>query len=241
MAAHTALQQPLELDLFEGPFDLLLTLVLREEVDLFELPVAELVEAALGGDGERRWDPDTAGELIIVLAATAELKARRLLGEPMEEEPDQDALEARERLAARLIAYAPFQRAAEWLAARWAERGGPRYRRVPVADARAAAPPGDPAALAAALNRLLETGPEPSLAHLTDRRVSLPELLTRLRDALARGRAVSFERLVGRAGRLEEGMTLIAALELARRGEVRLSQPEPFGDISMQPTRRARP
>ena len=138
MAAPDALQQPMELDLFEGPFDLLLTLVLRDEVDLLELPLLEVVTGALGERARERWDTETAGELIVLLAAMAELKARRLLGEPVDEEPDPDALEARERLAARLIAYAPFPRAAVWLADRTRDSAGPRYRRVPVEGA---APP----------------------------------------------------------------------------------------------------
>ena len=114
MAAPDALQQPVELDLFEGPFDLLLA-VLRDEVDLLKLLV-EVVTAALGERARERWDVETAGELIVLLAAMTELKARRLLGEPVDEEPDLDALEARERLASRLVAYAPFPRAAAWLA-----------------------------------------------------------------------------------------------------------------------------
>ena len=94
----------MSLDLFEGPFDLLLTLVLREEIDLLELPLVDVVAGALGERADERWDADTAGELIVVLAAMTELKARVLLGEPAEEEPDADALEARELLAARLVA-----------------------------------------------------------------------------------------------------------------------------------------
>jgi segregation and condensation protein A len=115
MAVPDALSQPVALDLFEGPFDLLLTLVLREEVDLLELPLVEVVTAALGDGARERWDTNTAGELIVLLAAMAELKAKVLLGEEADEEPDPDAIEARELLAARLVAYAPFQRAARWL------------------------------------------------------------------------------------------------------------------------------
>ena len=100
MPQSDALQQPIELDLFEGPFDLLLTLVLRDEVELLDVPLMEVVTSALGENARERWDTDTAGELIVLLAAMAELKARRLLGEPAEEEPDPDTLEAREALAA---------------------------------------------------------------------------------------------------------------------------------------------
>ena len=225
------LRQPVDLDLFQGPFDLLLTLVLREEVDLFELPLAELVEAALGGEGEGRWDPATTSELVVILAALAEVKARRMLGEPDEDEPDPDAEEARERLAHRLVAYEPFRRAAGWLAEREAAAAGPRYRSVPLETPPAPAPRDDAAELVAAMGRLLGARPEPSLVHMGVRRIALPELIVRLREALARARRVSFDEMVAGRDRLEEGLLLIATLELARRGEARLSQAEPFGDI----------
>jgi segregation and condensation protein A len=239
MAAPDALQQPIELDLFEGPFDLLLTLVLREEVDLLELPLLEVVTASLGERARERWDADTAGELIVLLAAMAELKARRLVGEPADEEPDPDTVEARERLAARLVAYAPFQRAAGWLAERARDSAGPRYRRVPIDGAPPpAAAEEEPERLRAALAAMLLAPPAPSLAHLTSRRVSMPEALARLQAALARARSLSFDALTGGLGPLEEAITLMAALELARRGEVTLAQGEPFGDIAITGARR---
>ncbi len=226
------LQQAIDLDLFQGPFDLLLTLVIREEVDLFELPLAELIPAALGDHAGERWDPPTTSELVVVLAAVAELKARRLLGEQDDDEPDEDAIEARERLAARLIAYAPFQAAAQWLSVRGDEVGGYRYRRVPLEMGDALPPtPTDPDLLRRSIHRLLMARPEPSLAHMGTARVSMPELIGRLQQALARGRDVSFDEVVDGRPTLEEALTLMAALELARRGEVTLRQDEAFGDI----------
>lgn len=228
-----ALAQPLALELFEGPLDLLLTLVLREEIDLAELALAELVGEALGPAGERRYDADTAGELIVLMSALAELKARRLLGEPVEEEPDPDAVEARERLAARLVAYAPFRAAAAWLRARGEECAGSRARRVPLAAVAPAPPAGDAAQLAAAMARLVRARPQPGLGHLVSRPVRLEDLLGRLRAALAGRSRVSFEAHTAGLGRLEEAVTLMAALELRRQGEARLHQPEPFGDIAI--------
>lgn len=228
------LQQDIDLDLFQGPFDLLLTLVIREEVDLFELPLAELIPAALGDRAGERWDPPTTSELVVVLAAVAELKAKRLLGEPDDDEPDEDAIEARERLAARLIAYAPFQAAAQWLTVRGQEVGGVRYRRVPLGLAPAGrVDPLDPLLLVQALQRLLRARPEPSLNHMGPARVSMPELIGRLQQALGRMRSVSFNEMVDGRSTLEEALTLIAALELARRGEVTLAQDTPFGDITI--------
>ncbi len=238
MQPPDALQQPIELDLFEGPFDLLLTLVLRDEVELLELPLLEVVTASLGENARERWDTETAGELIVLLAAMAELKARLMLGEPGEEEPDPDTLEARERLAARLVAYAPFQRAAAWLTQRARDCAGPRYRRVPLAGAPPPPPPAEDAArLRQAMLPLLAAPPQPSLAHLTSRRVSMPQALARLQAALTRARSVSFDALTAGFEPLEEAIALMAALELARRGEATLTQAEPFGDIAITGSR----
>lgn len=231
------LQQPVDLDLFQGPFDLLLTLVIREEVDLFELPLAELIPAALGEHAGERWDPPTTSELVVVLAAVAELKVRRLLGEAEDPEPDPDAMEARERLAERLIQYAPYREAARWLGDRAQGVSVHRYRTVPLAlGAALPARVQDPLTLRRALQNLLTARPEPSLTHMGPVRVSMPELLQRLNRALTRGRSVSFDDVVEGRSTLEEALTLVAALEMARRGEVTLAQSEPFGDITITRT-----
>lgn len=226
------LRLPLELDLFEGPLDLMLTLVLREEVDLAELPVAEVVRASLEGD--EPWDPPTAGELIVLMAALVDLKSRRLVGEDDGDlEPDAEAEEIRERLAQRLIAYAPFQRAAQWLGERDGAAGAVRYRRVPIPDAPRPWSAVEARELAGALERLLLEPPTPSLAHLNTARVNVSEIITRLRTVLAESGRLSFETHVADGGPLREGTTLLAALELAHRGEVTLEQRVPFGDITI--------
>ncbi|MDP9468773.1 MAG: hypothetical protein M3P32_08565, partial [Chloroflexota bacterium] len=94
-------------------------------------------------------------------------------------------------------------------------------------------PKADPRELVEALQRMLHARPEPSLTHMGQARVSMPQLLGRLRDALAAGREVSFDAVVDGRTPLEEALTLVAALELARRGEVRLSQAVQFGDITI--------
>src|ERR1700687_1554668 len=94
----------LDLEVFTGPFDLLLTLVLREEVDLLELQLAEVVLAYLDPLQERgELDLETATEFIVLIAALLELKSRlMLLGEEdelLEIEPEQAA----EELLARML------------------------------------------------------------------------------------------------------------------------------------------
>lgn len=235
--ASAALTQEVEIDLFQGPFDLLLTLLLRDEVDMLELPLADLIEESVTPGIDERWEIDAASQLILLLAAIADLKGRRMLGDDVEDEPDVDALAMRDALIARLVAYAPFQRAAQWLADRLRAAEGPRYRRVPPGTAAPVPVKDEPARLRAAMDKMVEAPPAPSLDHMGVRRRPLPELLGRLRESIARLREVSFDQMVADCDRLEEALTLLAALELVRRGEAELRQDAPFGDIIITGTR----
>ena len=140
----------------------------------------------------------------------------------------------RPRLAWRV---AESQRAAQWLADRLRAAEGPRYRRVPPGTAAPVPVKDDPARLRAAMDKMVEAPPAPSLDHMGVRRRPLPELLGRLRESIARLREVSFDQMVADCDRLEEALTLLAALELVRRGEAELRQDAPFGDIIITGTR----
>src|SRR5205085_3292373 len=105
----------LDLEVFSGPFDLLLTLVLREEVDLLEVELAEVVLAYvehLERSGEL--DLEAATEFLVLIAALLELKSRMMLpGE--EEQLDWEPQEAAEELLARMLEYARYRAAAGFL------------------------------------------------------------------------------------------------------------------------------
>ena len=110
----------LDLDAFEGPFDLLLTLVLREELPLVEVDVAGIVLAFVERLAEREeLDLDACGEFLVLVAALLELKARGLFAGESEIE-DLEPEEAAEELARRLEEYRRIKGAAEWLAERLA-------------------------------------------------------------------------------------------------------------------------
>src|SRR6266536_33506 len=111
----------LDLDAFEGPFDLLLTLVLREELPLAEIDVAGIVLAFVERVAEREeLDLDTCGEFLVLVAALLELKARGLFEEEAAELSDLEPEEAAEELARRLAAYRRMREAAGWLSERLA-------------------------------------------------------------------------------------------------------------------------
>src|SRR5256714_6976872 len=116
----------LDLDAFEGPFDLLLTLVLREELDLAEVDVAAIVVAFLERLLEREeLDLDACGEFLVLVAALLELKARGLFPEEEAELAELEPEEAAEELARRLAEYRRMKEAAAWLSQRPPPGGRP--------------------------------------------------------------------------------------------------------------------
>ena len=163
VSAPSSLAFELDLDAYAGPFDLLLALVLRDGIELVDVPVAEICVAYLErlADDEEL-DLEAASEFLVLVAALCELKARGL--PPVEDEAEEplDAELAAAELAGRLAEYARVQAAAGWLAARRAEvgqllfRSGPPALRPPRPEEHAPVGSGDPAALRAALATLLE-------------------------------------------------------------------------------------
>src|SRR4051794_21757748 len=106
----------LDLEVFQGPFDLLLALVLREEVDLLEVDLAEIVLTYidyLESTGEL--DLEAATEFLVLIAALLELKSRLMLPREEEEGLDMPAEEAADELLARMLEYARYRSAAGWL------------------------------------------------------------------------------------------------------------------------------
>src|SRR5919199_2034996 len=131
----------LDLDVFAGPFDLLLSLILREEVDLLEVDLADVVVSYLdyleaGGE----LDLEVATEFLVLIAAVLELKSRLMLPGEADELLDIDPVEAADELLARMLAARRYRRAAEELAGRLAQESGYRYRSAPLPPALRRAP-----------------------------------------------------------------------------------------------------
>jgi segregation and condensation protein A len=237
----------LDLDVFAGPFDLLLTLVLREEIDLLEVDLAEIVITYID-HLERRGELDLelATEFLVLIAALLELKSRLMLPGEDEEPIELDPGEAAEELLARLLDAHRYRGASGHLVALLAAQEGHRFRsaplppslrRAPLAEASAVY---DPAALGRAMGELLLM-PEPiDVGHLIAPKVSVADRLTYLRRLLRRGR-FDFDEAVERADRVTIAVTLFALLELYKQGELTWNQDEPFGAITVQARVPARP
>ena len=230
---------------FEGPFDLLLHLIARQKVDIWQVSLARITEDYLAEIRRmRELNLEVATEFLVVAATLLELKAARLLPRP-EEGPDEveALLEERDLLFARLLQYRAYKQAAELIAARLEEqaayvpcRSGPleAFNRA-VPDLLAGVTPEQLAQLAA---RALAPAPPPrvSLEHLAaPPKLTVHEAVGELAARL-RGRGpVAFTDLLGPGAPLVEVVVyFLAALELYKRGEVDLDQAQAFGSIVMR-------
>jgi segregation and condensation protein A len=237
----TVAELELDLEVFSGPFDLLLTLVLREEVDLLEIELAELVLTYLDHlEARGELDLDVATEFLVLIAALLELKSRLLLPGAEDEELDLEPAEAADELLARMLEARRYRVAAEHLAALLEAQDGIRYRAV-------APPPHlrrfsldsleacyEPTALGEALGGLLRHPPKIDLRHLPPPRVSVGDRLAHLRRLLReKSGKVSFDEAVRGQDRMTVAVTLFALLELHKRGEATWRQREAFGEIEV--------
>jgi segregation and condensation protein A len=231
---------------FEGPFDLLLHLILKEEVDLWEISLARIVDAFCAEvEQMERVDLDGATEFLLIAATLVELKARRLLPGRDDVDIDEELLrfEERDLLLARLLECKTFQDAARVLNARIAEaaRSAPRTA-GPEEPFRSLAP--DPLerlaldAFVAAARRGLAPKVEPEVRtdHVAPIRASVRDAIETVLALLPGSGTVAFRDLAaGASAKLEVIVRFLAVLELFKQGVVDLEQVENFGELVVRP------
>jgi segregation and condensation protein A len=230
------------LDVFEGPFDLLLGLISKHKLDITEVALSQVTDEFIAyirarADG---WDLDQASYFLLVAATLLDLKAARLLpsGE-VEDEEDLALLEARDLLFARLLQYRAYKEVAAVFAGRMSVQGRRFPRRVPMEPHFAELLPEvllglGAAEFAAIAARALAPRPAPvvSTDHLHSPQTTVREqaaiLARRLREA---GRA-TFRRLSADcSGTYEIVARFLALLELYREGSVSFDQVTPLGEL----------
>jgi segregation and condensation protein A len=239
----------LSLENFEGPFDLLLQLITKHELDITDIALSrvtdEFISYLKGLDSAE--ELDRASEFLVVAATLLDLKIVGLLpqGELVDAE-DVALLEARDLLFARLLQYRAFKVVSAWLADRFDEEGTRRPRVVRLEEKyRQQAPelvwtltPDDFAALAAFALAPREV-PVVGLEHLHAPLVSIREqaahVVALLRSAAASGVPVNFRQLI--AGIEEKGVVIarfLAVLELYRHASISFEQLEPLGELTLR-------
>ena len=234
----------LDLDVFSGPFDLLLTLVRNDGLDLLDVEVAEVVATYLDVLKSRGdLDLEAATEIIVMLANLLELKSRRLLPRDPEDNPEIDTTAATDELLARIVDAARFRSAAAYIKQRLAAQPAVRYRQSPLPShlrkrAFTHAPHGTLSAerLGCTIGRLLAMPPSVDINHLANPHVTLEQRLAHLRALLAQDTTVAFDEAVNAADRMTVAVTLYALLKLYQQGDAGWTQTTPFGDITILAT-----
>ena len=225
----------LDLDAFEGPFDLLLSLVLREELPLRELDLAQIVVAFVEHLAEREaLDLDACGEFLILISALLELKARAMFPEEDAELAELEPEEAAEELARRLAEYRRAKEAARLLRGRLDERRDLFFRLGPAPlepKVERKLAPQDPEQLREALRLLAVEPAAPSTAHMALRFPPVAQFLERWRSLLRRRARFDFDQEVEGLSRVEVAVAFLALLELRKQNEVAIAQAAPFAPI----------
>ena len=227
----------IDVERFQGPLDLLLHLIRKQDIDVFEIPVARITRQFLAAiEGIEAKDLDNAGEFIEMAAGLIHIKAQMLLprhGETEDEDP-------RAELVRRLLEYEQIRDVSQLLASAEAERARrfgkgflePRPR-PPMEETPLETTWDDVFAAA-----LLVTPPDPEIRFhgVTTRPVAMEDKMNLILGTLDRVRRIEFSRLVRPFKSRSHGvMTLLAGLELTRRRRVKLRQVEMFSELWMYP------
>ncbi|MDI6871308.1 MAG: segregation/condensation protein A [Bacillota bacterium] len=235
-----------ELEVYSGPLDLLLQLVTREEVSIYDIPIARITDQYLTHlRALPELDVETAADFVVLAATLLALKARMLLPAPPPaggEEPEGGVEEdPRAELVRRLVVYRQYREVAAWLAERLAcanatyGPGAPS----PLGPRAPAIEPGclsaDLTALALAYQAVLATLAAPPAEHeIPPLPFTVGEKMSAILERLERRGCLPFEELFAPgASRSEVVITFLALLELVRLGRVRARQEQPLGRLEL--------
>ncbi|MCC5952403.1 MAG: segregation/condensation protein A [Acidimicrobiia bacterium] len=227
---------------FDGPFDLLLHLILREQVDLYEVSLAEIVDAYLS-EIERleQMNLEFSTEFLLIAATLVELKTRRLLPDDGTVDLDDELAlwEERDLLLSRLVECKTFKDAARVLGGLSANAGLSYPRHGGLEERYLGLVPDllegvDASELRTAFLRATAPKPVPTvdLSHLHAVRITVADAVAELADELPRAGRLSFRELTSSlVERLEVVVRFLAVLELFKQGLVDIEQAQAFGDI----------
>lgn len=230
---------------YEGPFDLLLQLIVQDKVDIHEVVLSDIVDAYLAEiERLQNVDLDVATEFLLIAATLVELKARRLLPGRTDVDLDDELAnwEERDLLLARLLECKTFKDVATVLA-RLADDADRSFPRSVGPDERFAGIAPDllagvaPERLRDAAIRALTPRPVPTvdLHHVTPVRLTVAEAVAELVDELPRAGLITFRRLTSElVDRIEVIVRFLAVLELFKQGCVELDQLDRFGEIEIR-------
>ena len=220
---------------FEGPLDLLLHLIKRDEIDIYDIPIARITEQYLGYlELMRALDLEVAGDFLVMAATLMRIKARLLLPLPAAGE-EEDEGDPREELVQRLVEYRQFKQAADTLKGRESDRRL-LFERGMVPGEDELGPvllaPASLFDLLDSLHRVLARLPEPAVYDVQGEVYDVEDQMALIASTVAEQGEASFTDLLARCrARTEMIVTFMALLELIKLGRILVVQGQAFGDI----------
>jgi segregation and condensation protein A len=227
-----------QLEIFEGPLDLLLHLIKKNEVSVTDIPIAAITEQYLATlELMESLSLDVAGEFLVMAATLIHIKSRELLPAGDEEPDEEEGVDPRAELVRRLLEYQRYKEAAAELeqrevltrdvfvrATRPVEESGPReFREVSVFE------------LLGALKRVIDRLPKDIVHEVTLEKITVREKMTLLLERLRSESRIVFEALFAEVkSRMEIIVTFLAMLELVKVRAIRVFQDEPGGEILIE-------
>jgi len=231
----------IKLENFEGPLDLLLHLIKKNEMDIYDIPVAEITSQYLATlDAMKSLNLDIAGEFLLMAATLLHIKSRMLLPSSAEEEPEEDEIDPRAELVRRLLEYQKYKDAGEVLDTR-PQLGREVFARSFLAPELAEVDDGEMVAvgvfeLVEAFQRLLKETSDPYVHEVQVERLTVTERVTAIIDLLAGRRELAFMEIFPEVPEKPlVVVTFLAMLELVRMRMVRLMQNSRCGGIWLYP------
>ena len=230
-----------KLEVFEGPLDLLLYLIKKDEVDIYDISIERITQQYLEFmDAFKVLDLEMAGEFVVMAANLIYIKSRALLPahvQPPEEEAEED--DPRWDLIRQLVEYKKFKDAAAQLSQRELDQSNLFTRLPDGPDQVAERPLGEVSVfdLIAAFNKILKRIGEKSedLREIFEENYSVSDKIDLIMKMTASGVALKFTELfASAASRTEVVVTFLALLELVRLKQLSLVQGEAFGEIELK-------
>jgi segregation and condensation protein A len=224
---------------FEGPLDLLLHLIKRDEMDIYNIPIADITHQYLQYiEMMRMLDLDVAGEFLVMAATLMRIKAKMLLPLPKSDD-DEDEGDPREELVQRLLEYRLYKEASGTLKEQEALRRSIYERGMVPTEDDAGPLPLAPATLfdlLEALNRVLARRPERVVYEVRTEIWDIEEKMSLIARTVAEDGQLLFSTLMGEAhARMEIVVSFMALLELVKLGQIIIVQETNFADILILP------
>lgn len=232
-----------KLALFEGPLDLLLFLIRKNEIDIYDIPIAEITRQFLEYvEIMQRLNLEVAGDFVVMAATLMRIKSRMLL--PTDPDADEDEGDPREELVRRLLEYQQFREVAAWMDDQQAEYRDVFYRgaSMDLADVRqrqaAEAMGFRPVSLfelIRAFKQAIDAAPKTEFHEVTRVDVTTEERAEYVLDVLTRQGRVPFGDLIVNVHRVVAIVTFIALLDLMKDGQISVQQASVDGEIWVYP------